>query len=141
MSKHMFNALDELLSQKVTDDSWYDDGFSLAQDILTSFSPADWHTLSETILSKDIRYQKKLVYCLDGEYPESELSIIEKCLSVKDKELSEMCIDSLRCFDTNILKIWIKKYPSVIGDLNFQIQNTDVIYQKIIRCFLDKLNP
>lgn len=133
----MFNALDEVLSQEVTEDSWYDDGFSIAQEILTSFSPADWHTLSETILLKDIDYQKKLVYCLDDENPECELPVIEKLLSVHDKELSEMCIDSLRSFNSDILKAWVKKYPSVIADA----ENINPLYQKVSNCFLEKLKP
>ncbi|MBD5159827.1 MAG: hypothetical protein HDT23_06260, partial [Ruminococcus sp.] len=78
----MFNELDKFISYDTTTDYWYDNGFVYTQSILADFSDNDWKALSDIILSKDLEYQKKLVYCFDGTDEFHELKIIEKLLSV-----------------------------------------------------------
>ena len=63
----MYEELDNLLSEEILIDSWYDDGFIIAQNIMNNFSDTDWKRLSEEVLNKDINWQKKLVYCLDNQ--------------------------------------------------------------------------
>ncbi len=48
-------------------DPWYDDGFSIAQEMLSQFSASDWVELSRQVLTKPLEWQKKLIYCLDNE--------------------------------------------------------------------------
>lgn len=50
----MYRELDNLLSKESTIDSWYDDGFLIAQSIMN-------------VLNKSLEWQKKLVYCLDNQ--------------------------------------------------------------------------
>ena len=100
----MFNELDKFISYDNTTDYWYDDGFVYAQSILADFSDDDWKKLSDIILSKDLEYQKKLVYCFDGTDEFHELKIIEKLLLVNDDELFIMCVDSIRGFSADTLK-------------------------------------
>ncbi|MGG7153164.1 hypothetical protein ACQPUR_21315, partial [Clostridium neonatale] len=110
----MYNELDELLLEETTVDSWYDDGFSIAQDILNQFSNDDWQELSNEVLKKDLDWQKKLVYCLDNQVIEEELNIICKLILIDDEELFEMCIDALRAFDNELGHSFIKKNPQIV---------------------------
>lgn len=110
----MYNELDELLLEETTVDSWYDDGFSIAQDILNQFSNDDWQELSNEVLKKDLDQQKKLVYCLDNQVIEEELNIICKLILIDDEELFEMCIDALRAFDNELGHSFINKNPQII---------------------------
>ena len=110
----MYNELDELLLEETTVDSWYDDGFSIAQDILNQFSNDDWQELSNEVLKKDLDWQKKLVYCLDNQVIEEELNIICKLILIDDEELFEMCIDTLRAFDNELGHSFINKNPQII---------------------------
>lgn len=100
----MFNELDEFISYNTTTDYWYDEGFCYAQEFLEDFSVDDWKKLSDIILSKDLEYQKKIVYCFDGTDEFHELKIIEKLLSVDNDELFIMCVDSISGFSADILK-------------------------------------
>ncbi|MGZ0087248.1 hypothetical protein ACWNXI_17240 [Caldibacillus thermoamylovorans] len=50
----MYKELDTLLSADTTVDSWCDEGFVLASEILSKFSPNDWEDLSNQVLSKPI---------------------------------------------------------------------------------------
>ncbi|MDE6672018.1 MAG: hypothetical protein K2K16_07450 [Ruminococcus sp.] len=100
----MFNELDKFISYDTTTDYWYDEGFCYAQKILEDFSDDDWKELYDIILSKDLKYQKKIVYCFDGTDEFHELKIIEQLLSVNDDELFIMCVDSMRNFSADTLK-------------------------------------
>ena len=85
----MYRELDNLLSEESTVDSWYDDGFLIAQSIMNDFSKDDWEKLSNDILNKDLEWKKKLVYCLDNQIIQEELEIIGKLLQ-KEWILQEM---------------------------------------------------
>lgn len=54
----MYRELDNLLSEESTIDSWYDDGFLIAQSIMNDFSKDDWEKLSNDILNKDLEWKK-----------------------------------------------------------------------------------
>ena len=120
----MYNELDELLLEETTVDSWYDDGFSIAQDILNQFSNDDWQELSNEVLKKDLDWQKKLVYCLDNQVIEEELNIICKLILIDDEELFEMCIDALRAFDNELGHSFIKKNPQIVIEVEKKINIT-----------------
>ncbi|WP_241257950.1 hypothetical protein [Bacillus sp. 3a] len=94
----MFRELDILLSADTTVDSWYDDGCLIASEILSDFSLNDWEELSNQVLNKPIEWQRKIAYCLDNECNEYELIILIDLLNTNDKELFEICIDTLRSF-------------------------------------------
>lgn len=110
----MYKELDDLLSEESTIDSWYDDGFLIAQDIMTNFLKEDWEELSENVLHKHPEWQKKLVYCLDHQIIEEEIAIINKLFDTEDEELLEMCIDALRSFDNELGHTYISRHPEII---------------------------
>lgn len=132
----MYTELNSLLEQNVTDDAWYDDGFLVAQDIMNNFVAEDWKRLGEEVLSKDIEWQKKLAYCIDNQLIEEELNIICKLLQVKNGELLEMCVDSLRSFDNEIGHLYIKNNPQIIQTVKSRIKNAGTIEKIILEKFL-----
>lgn len=132
----MYTELNSLLEQNVTDDAWYDDGFLIAQDIMNNFVAEDWKRLGEEVLSKDIEWQKKLAYCIDNQLIEEELNIICKLLQVKNDELLEMCVDSLRSFDNEIGHLYIKNNPQIIQTVKSRIKNAGTIEKIILEKFL-----
>ena len=132
----MYTELNRLLEQNVTDDAWYDDGFLVAQDIMNNFVAEDWKRLGEEVLSKDIEWQKKLAYCIDNQLIEEELNIICKLLQVKNDELLEMCVDSLRSFDNEVGHLYIKNNPQIIQMVKSRIKNAGTIEKIILEKFL-----
>ncbi|WP_311284155.1 hypothetical protein [Paenibacillus macerans] len=76
----MYKELDNLLSADTSEDSWYDDGCIIAGGILSEFGPEDWEELSSNVLTKPLKWQKKLAYCLDNDcnmYPIDPIIIID----------------------------------------------------------------
>lgn len=134
----MYNELDELLLEETTVDSWYDDGFSIAQDILNQFSSDDWQELLNEVLNKDLDWQKKLVYCIDNQGIEEELNIIYKLILIDDEELFEMCIDALRAFDNELGHSFIKNNPQIIMEVKKRMDVTGNAMKRVLEDFLRK---
>lgn len=132
----MYSELDHLLKQDVTADSWYDDGFLMALDILEKFSDEDWKKLCEEVLTKDLEWQKKLVYCLDDQLKEEELIVISKLLCVNDRELFEMCLDSLRSFDNEFGHSFVKNNPQIIQIAKARVKEMGVVGKVILEKFI-----
>ena len=132
----MYSELDHLLKQDVTADSWYDDGFLMALDILERFSDEDWKKLCEEVLTKDLEWQKKLVYCLDDQLKEEELIVISKLLCVNDRELFEMCLDSLRSFDNEFGHSFVKNNPQIIQIAKARVKEMGVVGKVILENFI-----
>ncbi len=133
----MYLELDELLSQETTVDSWYDDGFIIAQSIMNDFISDDWKKLSENVLTKDIEWQKKLVYCLDNMRIQEELELLIKLFSIENDELKEMCIDSFRAFDNELGHSYMKDHPEIINSVKNKINYSKNITKKIFESFLN----
>lgn len=134
----MYKDLDNFLYEETTINSWYNDGFLIAQDMLTQFSSKDWEELSRNVLSKPLEWQKKLIYCLDNDINKNELNIIAKMLTINDPELFDMCIDSLRSFNNEIGKEFVLSNPSFIKLVKERIHYASAVTQKILQDFLDK---
>jgi len=134
----MYKELDKFLSEETTIDSWYDEGFSIAQDMLSQFSENDWKELSYCVLSKPLEWQKKLIYCLDNEIIDEELNIIIKLISVNDDELFEMCIDALRAFNNELGHNYVKANPDIIKMVENKIENSGNAAKKVLEDFLGK---
>ena len=132
----MFEELNNLLMENVTEDAWYDDGCVIAKDILSEFSEDDWNCLKDVILSRNSEWQKKIVYCLDNQLIEEELKIICKLLQSDDNELLEMCIDSLRSFDNEVGHKFMKKNPQVIQMVKNRIKGAGIVEKKMMENFL-----
>lgn len=133
----MYDELDNLLSQETTIDSWYDDGFIIAQDILNDFSTDDWQELEDSVLNKSLDWQKKLVYCLDNQMIEEEIEIIIKLFDTEDDELLEMCADSLRCFDNKMGHAYIKAHPDIIEKVRRRKDSAGDATKRVLEVFLE----
>lgn len=133
----MYRELDKLLSEESTIDSWYDDGFLIAQNIMNDFSGNDWEKLSNDVLNKDLEWQKKLVYCLDNQIIQEELEIIGKLFCTKDDELLEMCIDALRSFDNEMGHRYVKMYPQIIEEATKRMDMAGNATKKMLESFLE----
>ncbi|WP_252238069.1 hypothetical protein [Clostridium sp. VAP51] len=134
----MYKELDKLLLEETTVDSWYDDGFSIVQDILKQFSSDDWNKLYNEVLNKDLDWQKKLVYCLDNQVIEEEFNIIYKLILIDNEELFEMCIDALRAFDNELGHSFIKKNPQIIIEVEKRMNTAGNVAKKVLEGFLKK---
>ena len=134
----MYKELDELLGQSTTDDSWYDDGFIIAQDILNDFTDSDWELLTQEVMEKDKEWQKKLIYCIDNQIIEKELIVSCKLLQVQDDELWEMCIDALRSYDNEMGHSFIKKNPQIIHMAKDRINKVGKVERAILEDFILK---
>lgn len=42
---------------------WYNEGFSIAQEMLEKFSEEEWIELKNSLLSKSIGWKRRLAYC------------------------------------------------------------------------------
>lgn len=131
----MYRELDSLLSEESTIDSWYDDGFLIAQDIMNDFSKDDWRELLKDVLKKSLEWQKKLVYCLDNQIIEEELEVIGKIMCTEDDELLEMCIDVLRSFDNEMGHRYIKMHPEIIEEVKKRMDVGSEVTKKVLRAF------
>ncbi|MBG9819702.1 hypothetical protein ABE33_13670 [Bacillus safensis] len=133
----MFRELDNLLSADTTVDSWYDGGCLIASEILSDFSLNDWGELSNQVLNKPIEWQRKIAYCLDNECNEYELNILIDLLNTNDKELFEICIDTLRSFTIEEGM----KHPQILERVNHVVATTENSLVKVIfQDFLSKMN-
>lgn len=136
----MFKELDDYLSGYFSDDYWYDEGFSIAQEMLLKFSPRDWEKLSNEVLNKPIEWQRKLAYCLHNESSMDELNVLLKLLSTDDEELFEISIDSLRSFtSTESSKKLILKDPSILKRIYELIPNSGDTTKNVFEAFLEKM--
>ena len=134
----MYTELDRLLLKETTIDSWYDDGFVIAQDILKQFDSEDWKKLNNELLNKDLDWHKKLIYCIHNQIIDKELEIILRLITIDDKELFEMCIDALRVFNNETGYSLIKKNPQIIAEVKERINVTGNVGKKILQDFLEK---
>ena len=132
----MYKELDDLLSEESSIDSWYDDGFLIAQSIMNDFSENDWKNLSLNVLSKSLEWQKKLVYCLDNQIIQEELEIIGKLLCTEDDELLEMCIDVLRSFDNEIGHVYVNAHPEIIAKVKEKLDKVGNVTKMMLQSFL-----
>lgn len=138
---NVFKELDNLLSADTTVDSWYDDGCLIASEILSDFSLNDWEELSNQVLNKPIEWQRKIAYCLDNECNEYELNILIDLLNTNDKELFEICIDTLRSFPIEEGTKLILKHPQILKRVNHVMATTTNSPVKVVlQDFLSKMN-
>ncbi|MEI2395756.1 MULTISPECIES: hypothetical protein [Paenibacillus] len=135
----MFREFDDYLSGYFSDDYWYDEGFSIAQEMLVKFSQRDWEELSSESLNKPIEWQRKLAYCLHNESSMDELNVLLKLLISNDEELFEICIDALRSFTSTEGKKMILKNPAILQRVDELIPNSGEATKKIFEDFLEKI--
>lgn len=89
----------------IIDNYWYDVGFLEVQELLNNFSNDDWIKLEKMLPDSGLHFKRNLAYCLEGSNVDNELKILFKLLEIDDEELTEICIDSLRDFSTNDIRV------------------------------------
>lgn len=115
----MYEELDEYLSGEFTIDYWYDEGFSIAREMLEKFSDRDWEKLLKDVLLKPVDWQVRYAYCVDIDINDDAVvtSLLLLC-SVDDEELFMTSVDSLRVI--------------LNPDLHGEVGLTEPVMQKII---------
>lgn len=136
----MYKELNNLLSANTIMDSWYDDGCTIASELLSEFSKKDWEELSSKVLTKPLEWQKKLAYCLDSNCNIHELKILLSLLSIEDEELFEICIDTLRSFTNPESKQMILSDPSIVNRVNDILPKASIPVKKVLDDFLEKIH-
>lgn len=137
----MYKELDHLLSADSTVDSWYDEGCVIACEILSEFSLSDWDELSNQVLEKPIEWQRKIAYCLDSKCNEHELNTLISLLDTNDKELFEICIDTLRNYSSEKYKKIIASKPQILQRVNALLPTVSKPVRRTLMDFLVKVQP
>lgn len=97
MKYEQFDEFIILMSEaNASEDYWYDVGVDEAMYLLERFSDEDWEWLQKNITNKSVLWQKRVVYCFEEENDVREINIILSLVETEDKELFEICIDTLR---------------------------------------------
>ncbi|WIY63156.1 MULTISPECIES: hypothetical protein [Bacillus] len=135
----MYKEFEEYLFGYFTDGYWYDQGFSIAQEMLLEFSSHDWEELLNSAVTKPLEWQRKLAYCLDNECSMNELKVLLRMLDTDDKELFEICVDTLRSFTSPESKQLILENPSIMQRVSDLIPQVGVATRKILEDFLSKV--
>lgn len=104
------------------------------------FTADDWKKLSNDVLNKNLEWQKKLVYCLDNQIIWEELEILDKLFCIKDDELLEMCIDTLRSFDNEIGHAYVETHPHIIKEAKKRMDIAGSATKKMLQSFLNIFN-
>ncbi|MGQ3479444.1 hypothetical protein [Paenibacillus sp. TY11] len=128
----------EMSGENASDDYWYDVGVNDAMTLLEKFSEIDWEVLGRNIMDKSLEWQKRVVYCFEEENDAREINIILSLIETTDKELFEMCIDSLRFLINDSNKDCIINNNELLDKLR-KMALIDNLSGRICREFLNKL--
>ncbi|WP_028592263.1 hypothetical protein [Paenibacillus massiliensis] len=136
----MYEELDEYLSGEFTTDYWYDEGFSIAREMLEEFNNNDWEELLSQILSKSIDWQVRYAYCVDSDVNDD--AVVKSLLlltSVDDEELFTTCVDSLRVI-LNSTNIGLVSTEEIMQRINEILPKCGVATQKMFEDFIKKFS-
>lgn len=136
----MYKQLDNLLSAETTVDSWYDDGCVIATEILEGLNPDDWHILFREAWSKPLNWQKKLAYCLDSAQQMHGFELLLSLLTVEDRELFEICIDSLRSYTSPEHKQRLMHEPLLLERVAAALSEAGIAKRRVLEDFLKELS-
>jgi len=128
----------EMSGENASDDYWYDVGVNDAMTLLGKFSETDWELLGKNIMDKSLEWQKRVVYCFEEENDVREINIILSLIETTDRELFEMCIDSLRFLINDNNKDCIINNNELMEKLR-KMGSIDNLSGRICREFLNKL--
>ncbi|AIQ53440.1 hypothetical protein [Paenibacillus sp. FSL R7-0331] len=135
----MYEELDEYLLGVFTLDYWYDEGFSIARDMLEKFNNSDWAKLQTNVLSKPIDWQVRFAYCTDsGINDDVIINTLTLLSNIDNDELFETCVDSLRgIVSTN--NIGLISDNLTIQRIEKLLPKCGVVTRKIFEDFIGKL--
>ncbi|RIX60098.1 hypothetical protein D3P08_00450 [Paenibacillus nanensis] len=136
----MYEELDEYLSGYFTEDYWYDEGFSIAREILERFNNIDWEKLQENILSKPIDWQIRYAYCVDSDI--NDEVIIQSLIllsSIDDNELFTTCVDSLRVMVNPNNKANVSSNKPIMERIEKMLPECGAATKKVLEDFIRKI--
>lgn len=143
---HMFSELDEYLKGfdqcENNLDYWYDEGFIIAQDMLSKFSEDDWTQIEGQLKERSLSWKKRLAYCLDDKENTKEIALLTHLLETKDKELFEIAVDSLRCHTIEKIKSTNSIHKHILNRIinRSQCADSSDVEKKIMKDFLLKMD-
>lgn len=133
----MYEELDTVLSENSSDDSFYDDGVTYAEELLNDFTDTDWEKIFQNIHSKDDKWKVRLAYCIDDDLGINGLKLLLSMLGETD-EVVEYVIDSLRSFNTEQYKEMISSNTQVVEKAQNLLKNASLPVKRVIEEFLLK---
>ncbi|MBA4538847.1 hypothetical protein H1Z61_17475 [Bacillus aquiflavi] len=133
----MYEELDAVLSENSSDDSFYDDGVTYAEELLNDFTDPDWEKIFQNIHSKDDKWKVRLAYCIDDDLGINGLKLLLSMLGETD-EVVEYVIDSLRSFNTEEYKEIISSNTQVVEKAQNLLKNASLPVKRVIEEFLLK---
>lgn len=140
MIEDFIRLIDDASVENASEDFWYDVGVDKAQGLLENFSKEDWNLLRNLIKDKPTEWQKRVIYSFDGGNSEEEIAIILDVIRHADRELFEICIDSLRCLTNQETKKYILERPELLEKVkSLSLESTNIL-QNIYRDFLKKVD-
>lgn len=131
----MYEELNEILSENSSEDSWYDDGFMYAQELLNDFTDKDWGKLFQSINDKNDKWKIRLAYCIDDDLGINGLELLLNMLEESD-EVVETTIDSLRSFNSEEHKKMIVSNSRVIDTTQKLLEKASLPVKRVLEDFL-----
>lgn len=131
----MYEELNEILSENSSEDSWYDDGFMYAQELLNDFTDKDWRKLFQSINDKNDKWKIRLAYCIDDDLGINGLELLLNMLDESD-EVVETTIDSLRSFNSEEHKKMIVSNNRVIDTAQKLLEKASLPVKRVLEDFL-----
>ncbi|AZV67614.1 hypothetical protein [Bacillus] len=131
----MYEELNEILSENSSEDSWYDDGFMYAQELLNDFTDKDWGKLFQSINDKNDKWKIRLAYCIDDDLGINGLELLLNMLDESD-EVVETTIDSLRSFNSEEHKKMIVSNSRVIDTAQKLLEKASFPVKRVLEDFL-----
>ena len=131
----MYEELNEILSENNSEDSWYDDGFMYAQELLNDFTDKDWGKLFQSINDKNDKWKIRLAYCIDDDLGINGLELLLNMLEESD-EVVETTIDSLRSFNSEEHKKMIVSNSRVIDTAQKLLEKASLPVKRVLEDFL-----
>lgn len=135
----MYEELDEILSENSSEDSWYDDGFLYAQELLIDFTENDWEKISKSINDKNDKWKIRLAYCIDNDLGVRGLELLLNMIG-ESKEVAETVIDSLRSFDLEEYKKLILSNNRAVNKAKILMEEASLPVKRVLEEFLKNIN-
>lgn len=133
----MYEELNEILSENSSEDSWYDDGFMYAQELLNDFTDKDWGKLFQSINDKNDKWKIRLAYCIDDDLGINGLELLLNMLDESD-EVVETTIDSLRSFNSEEHKKMIVSNSRVIDTAQKLLEKASLPVKRVLEVFFER---
>lgn len=136
MYKRFIEFMKDFLDEDSSPDFWYDIASEDARKLLLMFSESDWLEMINELDFQPLEFKKKLAYCLDNTESIHQLKILLLLANTQDKELLEICVDSLRNFMGNNRDLILQNKP-LIDNIKEILPNVGVATRKVYEDFIE----